>query len=159
MSYEQEPSAAGSVKVETLDPESRQVNVTVKVVSKSEARETVSRRDGSTHRVVDALVGDETGSVYLTLWDDNIDRVNEGDTISIKNGYVSLFRGSMRLNIGRYGSLETSSEAMGQVNTDNNLSNKVFEERRRFPQFRPRFREEGYGGRGRRGYRGRRGRY
>jgi len=161
-SEERQPTAAVDVKVESLDPESRQVNVTVKVVSKGQARETTSRRDGSTHRVVDALVGDETGSVYLTLWDDNIDKVNEGQTINIKNGYISLFRGSMRLNIGRYGSLEASSQAVENVNTDNNLSSKEFpEQRRTYPSFRPRYRDEGYGGRGRgRGYgRGRRGRY
>jgi len=164
---EGQPTAAVNVKVESLDPESRQVNVTVKVVSKGEARETVSRRDGTTHRVVDALVGDETGSVYLTLWDDNIDKVKEGDTIGVKNGYVSLFRGSMRLNIGRYGSLETGGQPIENVNTDNNLSSKEFpmperrSEGRGYPSFRPRYRDEGYGDRGRgRGYgRGRRGRY
>ena len=158
---EQQPPAATNVKVENLDPESRQVNVTVKVVSKGQPRETVSRRDGSTHRVVDALVGDETGSVYLTLWDDNIDKVNESDTIIVKNGYISLFRGSMRLNIGRYGSLETGAQPIENVNADNNLSNKEFPmpERRRPPSFRPRYRDEGYGGdRGRgRGYGGRSG--
>jgi replication factor A1 len=161
-SGEEKPTAAANVKVESLDPESRQVNVTVKVVSKGQARETTSRRDGSTHRVVDALVGDETGSVYLTLWDDNIDKVNEGGTINVKNGYISLFRGSMRLNIGRYGSMEASDQAIENVNADNNLSNKEFpEQRRRYPSFRPRYRDEGYGGRGRgRGYGGgRRGRY
>jgi len=160
---EGQPPAAVNVKVESLDPESRQVNVEVKVVSKGQARETVSRRDGSTHRVVDALVGDETGSVYLTLWDDNIDKVNENDTITVKNGYVSLFRGSMRLNIGRYGSLETGAPPIENVNADNNLSNKEFPmpERRRYPSFRPRYRDEGSGDRGRgRGYGGgRRGRY
>ena len=162
-SEEAQPTAAANVKVESLDPESRQVNLTVKVVSKGQPRETVSRRDGSTHRVVDALVGDETGSVYLTLWDDNIDKVNEGDTISVKNGYVSVFRGSMRLNIGRYGSMEPSDQVIENVNADNNLSNKEVPqpERRRYPSFRPRYRDEGYGGGGRgRGYgRGRRGRY
>jgi len=152
-----------NVKVEGLGPESRQVNVTVKVVSKGQPRETVSRRDGSTHRVVDALVGDETGSVFLTLWDDNIDKVNEGDTINVKNGYVSLFRGSMRLNIGRYGSLETGAQPIENVNADNNLSSKEFPmpERRGYPSSRPRYRDEGSGDRGRgRGYGGgRRGRY
>jgi replication factor A1 len=161
---EGQPTAAANVKVEKLDPESRQVNVTVKVVTKGEARETVSRRDGSTHKVVDALVGDETGVVYLTLWDDNIEKVKEGDTIIVKNGYVTLFRGSMRLNIGRYGSLETGAPPIETVNADNNLSNKEYPmpERRREPSFRPRYRDEGgggYGGRGRgRGYGGGRGR-
>jgi len=62
------------------------------------------------HRVADALVGDETGCVVLTLWDDNIDKVNEEATLQITNGYVNLFRGNMRLNIGRYGSFQILEE-------------------------------------------------
>jgi len=105
-----------------LNPSSRAVNVLAKVVSKSEIRSIAAGRDGEAHRVSDALVGDETGSVYLTLWDDNIEKVKEADTILIKNGYINLFRGSMRLNIGRYGTLEPSDKTIaGEVNTENNL--------------------------------------
>lgn len=143
------------VKVGELSPASRAVNVTAKVVSKSEVRNIAAGRDGSPHNVCDALVGDETGCVYLTLWDDNIQKINEGDTIRIGNGYVTLFRGNMRLNIGRYGTLEIAKEALaGEVNTENNLSSKVYEQERR--PFRGRGRRE-FGGRERRGgYRQRR---
>ncbi|MGC9345844.1 MAG: hypothetical protein ACP5ER_03515 [Candidatus Bathyarchaeales archaeon] len=120
------------VKVGELTPTSRAVNVIAKVVSKSEVRSIAAGRDGAPHRVCDALVGDETGCVYLTLWDDNIEKVKEGDTISVKNGYVNLFRGNMRLNVGRYGTLEVAEEALeGEVNTENNLSTKVYEQPRR----------------------------
>jgi len=150
---EYESASAGPRKVEALNPNSRGVDVTVKVVSKGESRETVSRTDGSTHRVADILVGDETACIYLTAWDDNVDRINEGDTINVKNGYVSIFRGSMRLNIGRQGSFEASQQSIGDPNTQNNLSDKRFEEEER--RFRPSFRDRGgyggggYGGRGR----------
>lgn len=120
------------VKVGELSPTSRAVNVTAKVVSKSEVRNIAAGRDGAPHRVCDALVGDETGCVYLTLWDDNIEKLNEGDTVNIKNGYVNLFRGNMRLNVGRYGTLEVAEEPLeGEVNTENNLSSKVYERPRR----------------------------
>jgi len=142
------------VKVGELTPESRAVNVLAKVVSKSEIRDIAAGRDGAAHRVSDALVGDETGCVYLTLWDDNITKVNEGDTVSVKNGYVNLFRGNMRLNIGRYGTLEISDQAIaGEVNTTNNISNQVYDQPRR--PFRGRGGGRGYGGRG--GYGGGRG--
>jgi ssDNA-binding replication factor A large subunit len=121
--------SAPNVKVSELGPYSKQVNTTVKVVQKGEARETVSRQDGTTHRVLDALVGDDTGTIYMTLWDENIDKVNEGDTVNVKNGYVRPFKGSMRLNIGRYGSMEPAETPLGDVNTQNNLSDKVVEER------------------------------
>jgi replication factor A1 len=120
------------VKVGELTPQSRAVNVLAKVVSKSEIRSIAAGRDGAAHKVSDALVGDETGCVYLTLWDDNIEKVKEEDTINVKNGYINLFRGNMRLNIGRYGTLEISEQALaGEVNKENNVSSKVYEEPRR----------------------------
>ena len=127
MDYNQERSEE-PVKVGDLNTYSRGVNTTVKVVSKTEPREVTSRSDGSAHRVCEALVGDETGSLYLTLWDDAIDEVVEEQVLQITNGYVNLFRGSMRLNIGRYGSYEVVEEApFEDVNLDNNLSSRQFE--------------------------------
>jgi replication factor A1 len=143
MAFEDRPSEAEFRKVEELKPRSRAVNVIVKVVSKSEVREVVTRRDGSTHRVCDATVGDETGSIILTLWDDNIDEINEGETIRIKNGYVSLFRNSMHLNIGRYGSFEKmEEEVISEVNTENNLSEKTYEQSYRYPRFRSNYSDQ-----------------
>jgi replication factor A1 len=140
-------------KVGELTPQSRAVNVTAKVVSKSEVRDIPMGRDGSPHKVCDALVGDETGSIYLTLWDDNIEKVNENDTVRIENGYVTLFKGNMRLNIGKYGKLEMAKEPFeGEVNTENNVSSKTYEQQRRpFRRYSGR-RSGGYGGR-RGGYR------
>lgn len=133
-------------KVGELTPQSRAVNVTIKVVSKSEIRDIPMGRDGSPHRVCDALVGDETGSVYLTLWDDNIDKVAENETIRIENGYVTLFKGNMRLNIGKYGKMEPAKEPLeAEVNTENNVSSKTYEQERR--PYRRGGGRGGYGGR------------
>ncbi len=152
-----QPKQPVDAKVSELTPASRAVNVTAKVVSKSEVRNIAAGRDGAPHRVSDALVGDETGCIYLTLWDDNIEKVNENDTITVGNGYITLFRGNMRLNVGRYGTLEIAKEALaGEVNTENNLSTKVYEQPRR--PFRGGGRRS-YGGRGEYGGRERRGGY
>ncbi len=142
-------------KVGDLTPQSKAVNVTAKVVSKTEVREIPMGRDGSAHKVSDALIGDETGVVYLTLWDDNIEKVNEADTVRIENGYVTLFKGNIRLNIGKYGKLEQAKEPLTvEVNTENNVSSKTYEQERR--PFRGGGRGfggggGGYGGRDRRG--------
>lgn len=135
-------------KVGNLNPGSRSLNMTVKVVSKNPVREVVSRRDGSSHRVTEALVGDETGSILLTLWDDTIESVTEDDVVDVNNGYVRLFRGSMRLNIGRFGSLEASEEDIENVNTENNMSDRQYEQERRYSSYgrRP-YQDRGYGGR------------
>ena len=142
MSNEEPSESKELMKVEKLGPNSREVNTVVKVVSKSEVRN-VTGRDYSVHRVADASVGDETGCVVLTLWDDNIDKINEEATIRVTNGYVNLFRGNMRLNIGRYGSFEILEETpITEVNTENNLSEKRYEQERRYRQYRrPRYGE------------------
>jgi len=141
-----------NVKIGELTPNSKAVNVTARVVSKGEVRSITSGRDYTPHKIVDALVGDETGCIYLNLWDDNIDKVKEGDTLNIKNGYVNLFRGNMRLNIGRYGSFDIVTESqIKEVNTENNMSSKQYEQERRFGGSYGGGRGGGYGG-GRRGY-------
>ncbi len=134
MSY----STQGTVKtkVENLNPNSRRVDVTLKVVSKNPVREVTSKNDGSTHRVTEALAGDETGAILLTLWDDDIEKVEEEKVFEVNNGYVTLFRGSMRLNTGKYGQLESSEATIDTVKIDNNLSEKQFEDDRRRGGFR-----------------------
>jgi len=141
MSNEESSESKELVKIEKLGPNSREVNAIVKVVSKGEVRN-VTGRDYSVHRVADALVGDETGCVVMTLWDDNIDKINEEANLQITNGYVNLFRGNMRLNIGKYGSFQILKEStITKVNTENNLSEKRYEQERRYQPYRQR----GYG--------------
>jgi replication factor A1 len=82
----------------------RNVNVTGRVESISEPR-TVNLRTGGTAQVADAFLSDDTGRIKLSLWDDQIEMVAEGDEISIENGYTQAFRGENSLNIGRYGKL------------------------------------------------------
>ena len=142
MSFGGQPSER--VKVGNLNPRSRRVSLTAKIVSTSPLREVVSRRDGSAHKVGEFLIGDETGVVFLTLWDADTEKVKEGDTIEIGNGYVTLFRGQMRLNIGKFGTLEISKTSIEEVNQENNLSEKTYEQERSFGGYGSR--RGGYGG-------------
>jgi len=134
------------VKVGNLNPRSRRVNLTAKIVSTNPIREVVSRRDGTSHKVGEFLIGDETGVVLLTLWDADIDKVKDGDTVEIGNGYVTLFRGQMRLNIGKFGTLEISKTSIEDVNQGNNVSEKTYEQERSYGGYGSR--RGGYGGGG-----------
>jgi replication factor A1 len=150
MSDKETPKSEELIKIAKLTPNSKEVNTIVKVISKSQVRN-VTGRDYTVRRVADALVGDETGCVYLTLWDDNINKVNEEATLRITNGYINLFRGNMRLNIGKYGSFQILEVSpITEVNTGNNLSDKRYEQERQYRSYRqPRYGE-------RRGYQRRR---
>lgn len=83
----------------------RSVNVVAKVVDISEPREVRSRFGNQTFRVATATISDETGTTKLTLWNEQIDTVNIGDTVNVENGYIKTFRGEIQLNVGRYGKL------------------------------------------------------
>jgi replication factor A1 len=120
------------MKIADLGPMSKSANVIFKVVATGDVRE-VTSRDGSAHTVADITAGDDTGTVILALWDENISKVEDGGTYFVKNGYTSLFRGSIRLNVGRYGELESSEEEVGEVKEDNNISDKTYPDERRRP--------------------------
>jgi replication factor A1 len=83
----------------------KRVSVEAKVVEKGDLREVRSRFKDETYRIVDAVVADETGSIKLTLWNEQIEQVNVGDNIKIDNGYVTSFKGETQLNVGKFGKL------------------------------------------------------
>ena len=140
------------VKIGDLTTNSKRVNVYFKVINKGEPRE-VSSRDGGTHRVSDVLVGDDSGTILMSLWNESIEQVEVDSTHKLSNGYVTVFRNSMRLSVGKYGQLEASDQPIEEVNEENALSDRFVER----PQ---RYGGSGYGGggygddrRGRRDYR------
>jgi replication factor A1 len=98
-------NVASLKKINELKPGDREVSLTASIDSISEPR-TVNLRAGGTAQVADAIISDETGNIKLSLWDDQIKSVKEGDMISIENGYTQSFRGENNLNIGRYGRLK-----------------------------------------------------
>jgi replication factor A1 len=83
----------------------KRVNVEAQVTEKGNPREVMSRYKDETYTVADAVVADETGSIKLTLWNEQIDQVNVNDKIQIENGYVTSFKGEIQLNVGKYGKL------------------------------------------------------
>jgi replication factor A1 len=123
-------------KVRDLTTYSRRVNLVAKILETGEVREVSSSSDGQLHRVAEALVGDETGTVLMTLWDENIDRFGVGDVVEVENGYAGTFRGSLRLNVGKYGTIDKKDVAIEEVDTENNLSEREY--RRQYPQRRQR---------------------
>ncbi len=56
-------------------------------------------------RVANATIKDDSGSITLTLWNDGIDQVKEGDKIKIENAYVNEWQGTPQLTLGKFGKL------------------------------------------------------
>jgi len=112
-------------KVEDLGEHSRDVEIMLKVISVSEKEIIKLESDQKDHEVAYALVGDETGVILLTVWDEAIERIEEDQVIELDKAYVSEYEGKIRLNIGRYGSFKIlESASFDDVNLENNLSEK-----------------------------------
>jgi replication factor A1 len=91
--------------IKDLQDGMKRVSIEAQIVEKGDPREVKSRFKDETYRIVDAVVADESGSVKLTLWNEQIDLVNVGDKIKIENGYVTSFKSEMQLNVGKFGKL------------------------------------------------------
>ena len=92
------------MKISELKAGMRNLSVTGKIDSVGEPR-TVNLRAGGTNTVADAIISDESGSIKLSLWGEDINKIQAGDRISIENGYVNTFKGENSISIGKFGKL------------------------------------------------------
>jgi replication factor A1 len=96
------------VAIKELRDGMKRVDVEGKIVEKGDAREVRSKFKDETYRIVDAVIADESGSIKLTLWNEQIDQVNIGDNVKIENGYVTSFKSEVQLNVGKFGKLSVA---------------------------------------------------
>jgi len=93
------------MKIGELRAGTRNVSVEGKIDSVGEAR-TVNLKTGGTNNVADAIITDDSGSIKLSLWGDDIGKVQAGDKVSVENGYINTYKGENSLNIGKFGKLK-----------------------------------------------------
>jgi replication factor A1 len=94
-----------NVKIAELRDGLRRINVEAQVIEVSEPREVSSKFTGETYKVAEATIKDDSGTIKLVLWNEQIGQVKVNDTVKIENGYIKSFRGEIQLNVGRYGKL------------------------------------------------------
>jgi replication factor A1 len=104
------------MKLSELKAGQGKVDVELTVKSKAEPR--VMNKYGKELKVANAIVQDESGEMKLTLWNDDVDKVNAGDKIKITNGYVSEFNGEKQLTSGKFGKLEVVGASNSASDTE-----------------------------------------
>ncbi|WP_248895651.1 single-stranded DNA binding protein [Haloplanus halobius] len=98
--------------VEDLSLGLSDVNLRGRVLSTDTVR-TFDRDDGSEGRVANLTLGDETGRVRVTLWDERADRATELDpetSVEVVDGYVRERDGDLELHVGSRGAVEEIDE-------------------------------------------------
>lgn len=96
------------MNVEELSPEADNVEITGKI-SELPTPRAVSTRYGQ-KKIVTVVFEDETGSIDLTLWEEEIDAIEEGSKVHIQGAYVREWADDIQLNIGRDGDIEQVEE-------------------------------------------------
>jgi len=91
------------MQIKDLKPNTPIDEIEVEVVDMEEPREFTSFRGSG--RVVNANVKDETGTVRLTLWNDDVDKVAPGSKIRIENGWAKEYRGELQIGVGKFGKM------------------------------------------------------
>jgi replication factor A1 len=120
-----EPDDEAEVDVEVLDVHRVEdlslglsdVNLKGRILDVGTVR-TFDRNDGSEGRVSNLAVGDPTGRIRVTLWDEKADLVDEfssDDSVEIVDGYVKERDGSLELHVGSRGAVEPLDEAVEYV--------------------------------------------
>ena len=61
---------------------------------------------GKNLSVANAILTDNSGSVKLTLWNNDVNKFKNGDKLKVVNGYVNEFQGEKQLTSGKFGQLE-----------------------------------------------------
>ena len=78
--------------------------IELEIVSKGETREWAN--ENGSGKVCSCAGKDDSGEVSVSLWNEQIDQVNEGDKVKISNGWCSEFRGQLQVSTGKQGALE-----------------------------------------------------
>ncbi|QCS43912.1 single-stranded DNA binding protein [Natrinema versiforme] len=87
---------------------------------------TFDRDDGSEGKVSNLVLGDSTGRIRVTLWDEQADLATEleaGTTVEVIDGYVKERDGSLELHVGNRGAVEEVDEEVEYVPENTPIEN------------------------------------
>jgi replication factor A1 len=94
------------MKAKDLRPESKVDVIELTIREKGTTRD-FSSRSGSSGKVCDAKAVDADGTeVSVSLWNEDIERVQQNSRIRITNGWAREWRGNLQISAGRFGKLE-----------------------------------------------------
>lgn len=117
-------------KIDDLHKKAKHFNLKVKIISLKNEKTVKSRKSDKTHKVATYLIADESGCINLVLWDEIIDRIELNKCYEIINSYVTIYRHSMQVSLGKYGDLKEIDEEI-EPYLENNLSKRYTKTRRK----------------------------
>ncbi|MGB9841770.1 MAG: hypothetical protein ACPLKZ_03490 [Candidatus Bathyarchaeales archaeon] len=99
---------AGASSIKDLRAGLSHVNLKAKILEVAEPMRVVTRY-GNNATVAKVLIGDDTGTIKLCLWNGQITDVSVGDVVQIENAQASMFRGERFLSLGKKGTMNNEA--------------------------------------------------
>ena len=96
------------MNIEEAKNQRSDISLEGKIEEKGEVR-TVNTKYGET-QVCDSYLVDESGRIKLSLWEEDIEKVKNGDTVSVQGAYTTTWQNEVQLNVPqKNGKLEVIS--------------------------------------------------
>jgi len=89
-------------KIKNLKENQTNVNLIVEVLDK---KETQVKKYEKLLRLGKFKIKDDSGETELILWENIIDKIDKGDRLMIKGGYIRTFMNQIQVTLGRNGEL------------------------------------------------------
>jgi ssDNA-binding replication factor A large subunit len=109
-------------KIKDLNRFKGQVRVLFQVIGKNKEEKFTPRNSEEIIRICDYRIADETATMILTLYNEDIDFIEVGKSYKLSNGFVSNAKNRLRLMKGKKGHLEKISTNFHRLNLINDLS-------------------------------------
>merc|ERR1712048_969779 len=78
------------------------------------------RYEGTVNKTAECIVGDEHGCAMMIAKDNQLDIVEEGALITIRNAHANVVREHMRIEIDRWAKVEATTEGVDVIKSVNN---------------------------------------
>jgi Single-stranded DNA binding protein Ssb-like, OB fold len=110
--------------IEKLNPRVWGVTIQFKVIDSYEEKN-INFPDGSAHKTKDFLIADNTATILLNLWDNNISLIKKNKNYELNNARLTVFNKIMKLTTSRKSEITKINEKI-TPNLDNKMSEKKF---------------------------------
>jgi replication factor A1 len=94
--------------IDQLRVKMKKVDLKAKIIEMPPAIR-VMTRFGHSAKVTNIKIADDTGSIRLSLWNNQMDNLYVGDNVDIENSYVARYRGELQLRLGRKGTINNEN--------------------------------------------------
>ncbi len=116
-------NSSSIISIKDLKPYNKDIHVKFQVIEQI-SKKKIQKGPNVTHNVANFKVADDTGTIQLTVWNEEIDVLKIGQNFELTNGYVNVFQNHAQLSSGRSGEIKSSEVKFDKINQENDISEK-----------------------------------